>query len=43
VLNIPKDNIDGVEVYETGGKVPVEFARPETACGAIMIWTKQPQ
>jgi hypothetical protein len=43
VLNIPKENIDGVEVYETGGKVPVEFARPEAACGAIMIWTKQPQ
>lgn len=42
LLNIPRDDIEGIEIYPVAGNVPMEFVRPETSCGAILIWTKQP-
>jgi hypothetical protein len=41
VLNIPREEIDAIEVYDVAARVPVEFAGPETACGAILIRTRQ--
>jgi hypothetical protein len=33
------DEIVGIEVY-SGAKTPVQFQRPRTGCGSILVWTK---
>ncbi len=39
ILNIPAEEIDGVEIYNSPEMVPVEYAGPDNTCGAILIWT----
>src|SRR5207247_37169 len=39
VLNIPAEQIDGVEIYNSPEMVPVEYAGRENTCGAMLIWT----
>jgi len=41
LLALPKDYIEGIEVYNTGDDVPLEFRRPSTGCGAVLVWTKK--
>ncbi|MCC7053787.1 MAG: carboxypeptidase regulatory-like domain-containing protein [Gemmatimonadaceae bacterium] len=33
-------DIRAMEVYRSGQSVPAEFQRPETDCGAIIVWTR---
>ena len=33
-------DIRAMEVYRSGQAVPAEFKRPETDCGAIIVWTR---
>jgi len=37
---IPVDMVAGIEVYTSGTSVPSEFQRPDTDCGAVVIWTR---
>lgn len=37
---VPIDMVAGIEVYPTGTSVPSEFARPETDCGVVIVWTR---
>nr|MCU0619299.1 hypothetical protein [Gemmatimonadaceae bacterium] len=37
---VPVDMILGIEVYATGTRVPGEFQRLGTDCGAIIVWTR---
>ncbi|HEU4641594.1 MAG TPA: carboxypeptidase regulatory-like domain-containing protein [Gemmatimonadaceae bacterium] len=36
----PKD-VAAIEVYTSGAQVPPQFSSPASACGAVVIWTKQ--
>ena len=38
---MPKEHIEAVEVYNNGADVPLEYAGPGAACGAVLIWTKR--
>ena len=38
---MPKEHIEAVEVYNNGSDVPMEYARPSSGCGAVLIWTKR--
>ncbi|HYW31826.1 MAG TPA: carboxypeptidase regulatory-like domain-containing protein, partial [Gemmatimonas sp.] len=37
---VPIDMVAAIEVYTSGTSVPSEFARPDTDCGAIIVWTR---
>jgi hypothetical protein len=32
--------LEGIEVYRHAAEVPVEFQRPDSSCGAIVLWTR---
>jgi hypothetical protein len=32
--------VAAIEVYTSGTSVPGQFARPETDCGAVIVWTR---
>ena len=38
---MPKEQIEAVEVYNNGAEVPMEYTRPSTACGAVLVWVKR--
>lgn len=37
---VPIDMVAAIEVYNSGTAVPGVFARPETDCGAVIVWTR---
>ena len=37
---VPIDMVAAIEVYTSGTSVPGQFARPETDCGAVIVWTR---
>lgn len=37
---VPIDMVAAIEVYNSGTSVPGQFARPETDCGAVIVWTR---
>jgi hypothetical protein len=37
---VPIDMVAAIEVYNSGTSVPGVFARPETDCGAVIVWTR---
>lgn len=37
---VPVDMVAAIEVYTSGVSVPGQFARPETDCGAVIVWTR---
>ncbi len=37
--DIPKEDLGAVEVYRRDTETPLEFLRPSSTCGAIVIWT----
>jgi len=39
-LEMPSVGVVAIEVYRTASETPVEFLRGNTACGAIIIWTR---
>jgi hypothetical protein len=39
-LEMPAIGVVAIEVYRTVSETPVEFLRGNTACGAVVIWTK---
>ena len=40
MLSVPKEEIDGIEVFDSADRVPMEYSSPATNCGAVLIWTK---
>jgi Carboxypeptidase regulatory-like domain len=40
MMNVPKNEIDGIEVFDSSDRVPLEYSSPATNCGAVLIWTK---
>jgi len=41
MVNLPKDEIDGLEVFNSGERVPMQYASPATSCGAVLLWTRR--
>lgn len=37
---VPIDMVAAIEVYTSGTSVPAAFARSDTDCGAIIVWTR---
>jgi len=37
--DIPREDLGAVEVYRRDTETPIEFIRPSSTCGAIVIWT----
>lgn len=40
MLSVPKEELDGVEIFDSGDRVPLEYSSPATSCGAVLVWTK---
>ena len=40
--DIPASAIEGIEVYRGPSETPAQFRQRETACGLIVIWTRDP-
>ncbi|MCC7132323.1 MAG: carboxypeptidase regulatory-like domain-containing protein [Gemmatimonadales bacterium] len=41
ILNMPKDQIEAIELYESADRVPPEYQGPNTNCGVVLVWTKR--
>ncbi len=41
IRGLPKEQIEAVEVYNNGADVPMEYTRPSTGCGAVLVWIKR--
>ena len=39
-LDMPTIGVIGIEVYRTLSETPLDFLRPDNACGTIVIWTR---
>ena len=39
--DVRPDEVEGIEVYRRLSEVPVEFRRPGSECGVVLIWLKE--
>ncbi|MHB1327810.1 MAG: MSCRAMM family protein, partial [Gemmatimonadales bacterium] len=41
MVNLPKEEIDGIEVFNNAERVPMQYASPATTCGAVLLWMRR--
>jgi hypothetical protein len=40
-LDLSPAEVEGIEIYRRGSAVPVQYKRPNDACGVVLIWKRE--